>query len=511
RNLYLALLFGALCFYTYNPARLVMVASGLLLLISDAKFHWEHRQTSLRGFGVLLLLVLPYARHQWLYPQAVSEHLYGLGSYWVRDLTTAEKIGQYFEYYRWGLSPFYWYQPEQHEWVRHHMLNYGHLSRFTLPFALWGLILVFRNVADSKYRNLLLLLLAAPTGSALVEIYITRALFMVVPATIITAVGLLDLLERFEQTDWLKSRLSQTQFVAIVFAVMAFLNVRIMFDANNNGPTWYDQYGLGGLQYGATQVFGEAADVLTVTPGRQIYISNSWTNGTDTVARFFFDEPLPFRLVDLNRDNLKEEYPMTADTAFIVTQAEYDAMLNSGKFTNFEVENTLYYPNGAPGFYLLDADYVSNISEIFQAELEARQQPIVVEFPIENRPARVTHPQMDIGDIFKLFDDDVLSLARTDEGNPATIEIFFADPLPASGLRFNFGDRAADITASVRTPDGQTYENSGSFKGTAGDSIGDISFDQNYDVETLTLVINDPEQGPQGHVHLWEIDFLPPN
>ena len=53
RALYAALVFGALVFYTYSPGQLIIVVSGVFLLLSDLRYHWQQRQVALRG---LLLL-----------------------------------------------------------------------------------------------------------------------------------------------------------------------------------------------------------------------------------------------------------------------------------------------------------------------------------------------------------------------------------------------------------------------------------------------------------------------
>ncbi len=515
RKLALALTSGAICFYSYNPARVVMVLSGVLLFISDAKFHWEQRTNSVKGLGVLVLLVLPYLRHQWLYPQSISEHLYGLGSYWVREIPTSEKLALYFAEYRRGLNPFYWYVPEQHEWVRHHMKGYGHLSRFFSPFAIWGLVLCVLNFRESRYRNLILLLIVAPAGSALAELFVTRAMFFVVPATIITGIGLLDAIDRLWKSEWFQTRLSgrltHPGFVLSLFLIFAFFNLRMMRDAVVNGPTWYDNYSLGGLQYGATQVFGKAEELLEGRPDRQLYISNTWTNGTNTVALFFFDDPVPFRLVDLPRDNLKKKFDMPEDTVFILSREDFMAMNNSDKFTNVQVSETILWPNGVEGFYVLTADYAPNIDEIFAAELEELRRPRDIQLSVSGYPATVTYPAIDLGNIEHIFDGNILTLGRTDEGNPANFRIVFDDDATATGLTFDVRDRAADITAIVQTTDGQTVEGFTSLNGQTGEPVGNILFDETLIIKQIELVVNDPQQGPQGHVHLWEIGLLTNN
>jgi len=62
RYLYAAVVAGALCFYSYSPAQMVMAVAAVLLLISDAPYHWKNRLTVLKGLELTLVLALPYAR-----------------------------------------------------------------------------------------------------------------------------------------------------------------------------------------------------------------------------------------------------------------------------------------------------------------------------------------------------------------------------------------------------------------------------------------------------------------
>jgi len=56
RFLYLALVVGALSFYSYSPFQVILVISGVLLALSDARYHWQHRGVGLRGLILLGLL-----------------------------------------------------------------------------------------------------------------------------------------------------------------------------------------------------------------------------------------------------------------------------------------------------------------------------------------------------------------------------------------------------------------------------------------------------------------------
>jgi len=56
---------------------------------------------------------------------------------------------------------------------------------------------------------------------------------------------------------------SPGQMVMLVTGVLAGYNVFMLRDALVNGPTWFKDYGLGGMQYGADQIFGEIKNYFT--------------------------------------------------------------------------------------------------------------------------------------------------------------------------------------------------------------------------------------------------------
>ena len=68
-------------------------------------------------------------------------------------------------------------------------------------------------------------------------------------------------------------RFSQTLIALSAFIIMAGANLRMLNDALRNGPLWYRDYGLGGLQYGGFQIFDVMDQYTKEHPDAQILVA----------------------------------------------------------------------------------------------------------------------------------------------------------------------------------------------------------------------------------------------
>ena len=366
KYIYAAVVAGAFCFYSYSPAQMVMLVSAVLLIISDIKYHRENWKLILKAFGVAVLLALPYIRFLSVHGSENYRHLIILQSYWLSDKTLPQKLGTFGMEYLNGLNPFYWFLPNRTDFVRHVMKGYGHILLVTFPFFLAGIVQCIRFFRKPEYRALVIFFLAAPAGAALVDLGVTRALFMVVPVVLLTAIGF-DLL-----LAWLeKLRVPHNALAGGLFAGLALFNFYMLRDSVINGPVWYTDYGLGGMQYGGKELFGETRQFLKENPGTFMVITPSWANGADILARFFFDDPQPFQLGSID-GYITQKQPITPNMVFVVAPEELERLKGTGKFTNLRILKTMPYPTGKPGFYFIKLDYVPNIDDIFTAEKASR-------------------------------------------------------------------------------------------------------------------------------------------
>lgn len=496
-----AVAMAALTFYSYSPGQMVIAVSALLLFLTDIRYHWEQRKTILFGFLLALVLAIPYIRWQVMHPNESINHLIRLGSYWVGDAPFSEKLGIFFNQYTSGLDPFYWYLPNNRDLSRHLMLGYGHLFRPLLPVGLLGLAYALRYIRQAKYRVLIIALIAAPSGAALVGMGVTRALFMVIPAVLLSAVVISAFLE------WLLKRWRVSCAIpsAILAVILIGTNFLMLGDALTNGPVWYKDYGLGGLQYGARQVFGEIKTLLAEDPRAKIVLSSTWANGTDVVARFFFPDPIPFQMgsIEAYLNNYK---PFDEDTLFILTDDEYNRASTSSKFTALRVERTLPYPDGRDGFYFTRMRYVDNIEAIFAAEAEARRIPEEADLLVDGSQVHVQYSRLDMGTINNIFDGDLRSLIRSLEANPLRVTITFQQPRPLRGLDLHIGGGATTLDILV-TPDGETTPRTFNMVIDEHPDLRTITIDfgEQLEVQQLEIRVKNTYNTEPDHVHLWEV------
>ena len=346
RFLYAALVFAALTFYSYANGQLVIGVTGILLAISDLRYHCRQWRTALPAGVVVALMAMPSVLFYQQHPAEAAYHLRMLDSYVVRDLTLSDKIGRFIDTYRYGVSPQYWFVPNDYELARQRMKDYGHIAIWMLPLFVIGVGLCLRHIASSAHRVVLIALLAAPVGGALTAIGITRVLAFVVPAAMAITLGL----------DWVlgHARNRRMQLIApvLVFLILSAASLAMFRDALTNGPLWFRNYGLYGMQWGAQQIFAIIRQYLQQSPQTRVYLTPTWANGTDAFRDYFTPEDPRVQMETV--DGLMDaKHALDDSMVFVVTADEYRRARASGKFKNLRMERTLKYPDGSDGFYFV--------------------------------------------------------------------------------------------------------------------------------------------------------------
>ncbi|MBI4785770.1 MAG: glycosyltransferase family 39 protein, partial [Chloroflexi bacterium] len=280
RFIFPALVFAAATFYSYGNGQLVIGLTGLLLLFSDLRYHLRNWRTALLGAILLVVLALPYVQFGRDRPTEAAYHLRTLNTYLMQQIPLEQKLVQFLGQYVYGFSPQYWFVPNENDLARHRMKDYGNIALWALPFFLIGVGICLRRIKSSAHRLALIAALAAPIGGAITQVAITRILTFVVPASIFATLGLDFLLARL-RPRW------RSVATAIVFVGISGASLGMLSDALSNGPLWYRDYGLYGMQWGAKQLFEVIPRYVRQSPDTVVNVTPTWANGTDVFLDYF--------------------------------------------------------------------------------------------------------------------------------------------------------------------------------------------------------------------------------
>jgi hypothetical protein len=500
--LYAALLFGAATFYSYNVGQSVILISGVGLLISDWRYHLKHWRTGVLGVALLAICVLPYVRFRIQHPEALTFQLRALDSYWLQPIFLQEKVSMFIEKFTYGLSPQYWFVYNEHDLIRHRFKDYGHIAIWQLLFYFFGLGVCVSKLRSSAHRAILIALLSAPFGSALVDILVTRALLFVVPAAILAVLGF-DALLNFLKIPRLQWVLAMGGTAAVSLWSISMLNTAV-----TNGPLWYSDYALYGMQWGARQIFEVVPTYLEKAPASKIYIGSDWANGTSTFVSYFTPNEPRVQVKDVD-DFILNKQPLNENDLFVLPPQKYDQVLASGKFQSPVVEHIIKYPDGRDGFYFARLAYVNNADEIFAAEIAERAKPVIEELSLDGETIKMIHSRLDMGQIKDLFDDDTFTLVRGLEANPLLLDFEFLNPRPITGLVMDFG--GMDFALQVKVygaQDNQPISYQSEYRKQPPEPHVDLDFDNGPAlVRRIYIEIQQLNPPDEPHIHVREVLF----
>jgi 4-amino-4-deoxy-L-arabinose transferase-like glycosyltransferase len=510
KYLYAAIVAGGFVFYLHGLGEILIGVTAALLILADWRYHWQNRKTVLIGMGLVLLLALPYYRFARENPLVFIDQLRTRDSYWLQqDLSAIEKLVKFAGEYLTAFSPkFLYLDPNGRDLARHTMKGYGHLPLLGLPFLLYGIYLAIRKLRSAPHRTILIALIASPVGAALAQVVILRVIWIVIPVTLLTTLGLSSLLEKLE-----RPRLSYVPISIGLFVLLTAINVFMLRDVLVNGPTWYQDYGLYGMQYGAQQLFGEEIPrVLQQNPQAQVVLTPTWANGTDNFMRFFLtpDQNSRVRLDSIDA-YLYQKLPVDENLTAVLTKPEYDRAAVDPKFKRVEPYKVVYYPDGSPGFYFVHLEYADQADEIFTAEKLARSQPDEAQVQIGGQNVSMKFSKLDMGGPESIFDGDFYSLMRGLEANPFIIDLTFQTPVELTGLITDLANMDFTLKAELyEQPDGEPVVYEQTYRNIQGDPHVELTFDRGPgQISRLRLEISNLNSGETAHIHVRELRLLP--
>jgi hypothetical protein len=341
-----AIAFGAAAAYAYAPAQAVVALTAIVLAVTDRRHHARNLPTVRWSLALALLLALPAARFRLSHPDAAGDQLRTLGSYMTSSMSLPHKLVRLVE--RWGecLSPHYWYSGDG-DLARHRWGARGHLPFVLAPLLALGLGVAARRARhDPGVRIVLIALLAAPAGAALIDsTSIMRLSIAFVPAALLTALGV----------DWALERIRPQRVRAATAATLFALGVLgaagLLREGLRDAPGWSTDYGLYGMQWGARELFdGVIPGLLKREPGK-IVVTPTWGNNTEQFAPFFLGDRVTLDRIELHDERYwtLQGHPIRPGQVAILTASER-ANLDASAIATVTELGAVRYPDGSPGF-----------------------------------------------------------------------------------------------------------------------------------------------------------------
>ncbi len=484
-------------FYTYASSQLVLPLIAIALLFTDFKYHWQNRKKLLLPVILAAVLLIPAILFTFGSGAGFNGQFVALDSFAIKEITLSEKLSIFFHNYYDAINPYYWLSPDSNELIRHRLLGRGHFPVMFVPFLLTGLLVSICRISNPVYRCILICAVMIPVPVGIFNLNITRILTLTVPFTLWTVIGL----------DFLLSKLKHATFLVLPAALMlGIYSVNMSLDAVKNGATWYDDYGLYGLQYGTRQIFEQSVpEIFKQHPEATIHISPDFANDPTALLNFFIPEKQRSKVLISQPDPMKFNH-ISKDDVFIMETYKYQQIIDSGKFKTPVILGSLAYPNGQTGFYYLKLEHIDNIHEVLAAEKEARKKPLETRLIVNGQPALVRYSRLDMGEPGNIFDHDILTLARGLEDNPFMLEIELEQPIKISKLGISFGWSYTETDLTIISPDLRETKNR-----IVVDATNQI--DQTWIeipsqlAKTIKLKINSPHSIGDDHLHIFDLRF----
>jgi hypothetical protein len=504
RWIFAAVAFGAATFYSYTAGQGLMLICGVLLLLSDWRYHVSQRPKLLAGAVVLLLLVaVPYVRYRVLHRNVVRDQLQVLQSYWIRPIPLEEKLGIFAKNYVRGLEPVYWFTPDRYDLERHRMKGMGFLPRSLAPLALIGLVVCVVRVRSPAHRVALIAPLGVPFAAAAASIGIMRVLSMVVPFTLFTCIGMEALLGRLRDPRW-RGAIS----IGLAMALSAG-SLWMMRTALVEGPTWYRNYGLYGMQYGSSQVFGAIREELERSPNTKVRLSPTWANNPNAFVHYFLTDWQKPRVSFGNMDPwTQSKKELDPNLLFVLTPLEYAAARAGGKFV-LRVNRTLPYPDGTTGFYFARVRYSDRIDALLDADLAERRRLVETTAVVQGEPAVVRHSPLGLGQVSDALDGKPDTLVRGAQANPFVLEFEFPDGRSVSGVVLDVGTMDFRLRVELQSVStGKPLVFTGDFSKLGSDPHLDFAFPRGpHRVSRARIEISNVGSGETAEIHVRDVAF----
>lgn len=508
RAVWIALVAAFLMFYSHMSGMIVISFTAACLALIHLPWHLKNWRVLLRAAAAAFVLLIPFLVFRIYHPDAMSQQLSALGSSWGGHGDMFRSLNEGLSRYPAAFNFDYWFVPQDiPDQMRHLWKGRGFMSGWMILPFLVGATAVISLIFRPLNQVLLVSFFAGATPVIFVESHIQRIFYIVAPCCYIMAIGI-DLVLR-----WAGRVIPYWILPGVIAAGFTWQGVVMLKEAVVDAPTWYPIYGLGGMQWGARQVFGEAIPrFLRENPEAIIVPSGNWANGADIFPAFFLSDEQQRRVssppFDILYPDPGEDIPPSY--VFILSRDDQKTFGGSGRFLPFESLLTINDPDGSRGFIFTRLKYVPEIDQVLAPERELRRTPVTEEMEVWGVRASVTYSRPDGGQIRDAFDGDKNTVIRGVRANPFIFDLKFQTPVRGKSIKALFFPMHFRMSAEIWTPAsespirGEIEGQSDPLQDAAG---GTLTFaEAPIEIERIRLEIQDlSSPADKAHVHTREL------
>ncbi len=499
--IYPAVLCWALVLYTSSAGAILALGTLAALAVLDARWHWRQRAASARA-GLLLLLFLVPALRQALVPgQPGFGQVLLHGSFLLQGAPFSLLLSGLARNIAGVLNPLYWVLPGRADTPLLQAPVHAGFASLLFPFTLWGLWETLRTLRLPASRLLLVLLLLCSLPAAFWGARLPHSILLILPLVLLTSLGLgrlLLVLGRARPRPAARPEL-------LLFLALCLAAGLTAYDLLLNSPARVRDYGRGGIQYGAAQVYQLIGRHRTYHPDDEICLSNTWAEDPDVLARFFARNWKNFALC--SPDPLASGYDPEFETRLYVwTSGDLEALKTSGHFIRLDTLAGIPCPDGRPCFSLVRMAYRQDIEQVLIDERAARNQPQTATITLDGETLSASHSPLDMGTLQNIFDGDEATFIRTLEANPLVIELWFPHPRTLRAVSLLVGSEPVAVSASIiRAGVPPAFFRLDLPAASTDYRTIDLPFGSPLSADRLHLELLDTQAAPSSHVHLWEV------
>jgi 4-amino-4-deoxy-L-arabinose transferase-like glycosyltransferase len=498
---------AAACFYAYTPARGWIAASLALLSLVNVRDNLRNWRSLTVGSVVFIALVAPALWVHWKSPATAMKRLHAVHFDAFAQQSLDRQVWQVFANYRAGLDPRFWYTvnapdragPRQ----RHIVPGMPRLPAWSEPLALLGIVMLPARRRWLELRTLGALLAAALLPASLVGFDDARAMPVGALFLVLTLVGIGDVWRLLEGSPRLE-RLARCVVIA-AFGIQAWMFHRYVAEI---APTSYGDYGFGGLQMGAPEIFGWIAE--NQHPYSEVVVSNEAFNAGSIFIPFFLKGEAERKTVIRELAALCwRGAPPRADAVYVSRAGAFEALTSRGCPIRERLLSTVKDPLGRPLFEMATMERDATFDEWLERDRERRFAPLRSKVTHAGGSLDVEHPAFDIGDVQAIFDRDPMTLARSARVNPTRILIHL-EPHDLTGIDVTVS-HTTNEEVSVRTRSSERNLDWGTdrFIGANGENRT-LHFrppEAAQQVTEIEVVLHLLGVGDDGYVHVNEIGW----